>query len=107
MKPLPATVIVCEAEPATRLAGVMDAMLGVGFGEGFEEPPEEGGWGVLVEEVGFEPPQPERNSKQPTDESTSREMRRTKPSRGNHTIPGSSAAQVAYRLRLFLSLGRA
>jgi hypothetical protein len=39
MNPLPVTVSVCEEEPATTLAGVMDTILGAGFAVF----PEEGG----------------------------------------------------------------
>jgi hypothetical protein len=74
MKPLPLNVSVSEDEPATTLAGVMDAMLGVGFGE----LPEEGGGGVdvPVEELEPPPPQPDRTSKEPRVETTSRQNKR-------------------------------
>jgi hypothetical protein len=52
MKPVPLNVIVCEPEPATRLPGEMELMLGDGF-EGAEvgcDPPE----------LELSPPQPER-----------------------------------------------
>jgi hypothetical protein len=63
MKPLPVTVSVCEEDPATRLAGVMDVMPGVGFAVGVGVGVGVGG-DVLAEEPD-PPPQPDKAINEP------------------------------------------
>ena len=71
MKPLPVTVTASELEPATRLPGAMETIVGAGFGvtAGGSE------GGVVLEEDLEPPPQPERARKKEKRHTTARQRR--------------------------------
>jgi hypothetical protein len=90
IKPVPATVSVCEGAPATTLAGVTDKTLGAGFAVGA------GGVGWEGEGAEPEPPHPETIRKKPRDETTSslRKIMQCKPSKRRSFAQERAAVQL-------------